>query len=70
MPTRAWGAQERAVQISDFRFYQISDVTELQGGLKNREAEYRLHISDAKASEKWAWEALEISDNLLGDYML
>ena len=57
---------------ADFRFQilQISDGTELQGGLKKREAEYRFQIPDAKASEKWVSEALEISDNLLGDYML
>ena len=54
---------------ADFRF-QIPDATELQGGLKNREADYRLEVSDAKASEKWVCEALEISGNLLGDYML
>ena len=54
---------------ADFRF-QISDGTELQGGLKKREEEYRFQISDAKAGEKRVWEALEISDNLLGDYML
>ena len=55
---------------ADFRF-QISDATELHGGLKKREADYRFQIStDAIPSEKWVWEALEISDNLLGDYIL
>ena len=29
----------------------------------------RMQISDAKASEKWFY-ALEMSDNLLGDYVL